>query len=622
MLLINPQAVLKALLAQEDLDENFRITIEDNGPKSFKIQTINGKEVTVCGAYFLSNLLQELVFLIEKGNVTKGEILLEKIEELPSRRISRMIKERYWDDLTRTLDEKGLKKVIFDEKVQQDNLYIYVPEGDKDALEYYQRLAKTTPNLKVVSLPKNITPTYVKSINDKPGVLSLALSKSGAELQGEPYVVPGGRFNEMYGWDSYFESVGLLIDGRKDLVKGMIENFEYQIIHYGKILNANRSYYLTRTQPPFYSSMIKEYITSQEQLDINWLRAKLEVLIKEYETVWMVPGKREVSNGLNRYYAEGLGFVYETEPGHFKEVIEKFATSYKMEEEDFETQYKSGLISCPELDTYFTHDRSLRESGHDTTKRFVAKCADLNTVDLNSLLYKYEQDIAFLISEYYAGELTLSNGKIYEAEYFVDKANSRQKSIDKLLWNQEKGMYFDFNFVGNTQTDFVSASMLYPLWAKCCSVSQADLLVKNVLPLLLCKGGIASSTEASRGRIDDENPQRQWDYPYGWAPHQMIIWRGLLNYGYEAQVQEYVYRWLWLITTNAMDYSGTIAEKYDVVNCTHKVNTEYGNVGTNFECYPDGGFGWMNASYKLGLELLESELQEKLDLRIDPDILF
>lgn len=622
MLLINPQEVLKALLSQEDLDGDTRITIDDKGPKSFKIQTIDGEEVTINGTYFLSNLVQELAFLIENRNVTKGVVFLENIKELPSQRISRMIKERYWDDLTRTLDEKGLKKVIFDEKVLQENLVVYVPKGDANALEYYQKLAKTSPNIKVVSLPENISPAYVKAINDKPGVLSLALKNKDNVLQGEPYVVPGGRFNEMYGWDSYFESVGLLIDGRRDLVKGMIENFEYQITHYGKILNANRSYYLTRTQPPFYSSMIKEYIVSQKQVDINWLHGKLEVLIREYETVWMVPGKREVPNGLNRYFAEGLGFVFETEPGHFKEVMSKYASANKMDVVDFENQYKSGSISCPELDTYFTHDRSLRESGHDTTKRFVGKCADLNTVDLNSLLFKYEKDIAFLISEYYAGKLTLSNGKTYEASYFINKAYNRKIKIDRLLWNQDKGMYFDFNFVKNIQTDFVSASMLYPLWAKCCSAEQANLLVKNVLPLLLCKGGIVSSTKTSRGEIDNKNPQRQWDYPFGWAPHQMMVWKGLINYGYQEELQEYVYRWLWLITSNAMDYSGTIAEKYDVVNCTHKVDTEYGNVGTNFDFYPDGGFGWMNASYKFGLELLENNLLEKLNLRTDPDTMF
>ena len=115
----------------------------------------------------------------------------------------------------------------------------------------------------VVRLPEIITPQYVKSINDKAGILSLALKKypglNGSEtLRGVPFVVPGGRFNEMYGWDSYFEVLGLLADGRIELSRSMVENFLYQIEHYGKILNANRSYYLTRSQPPFLTDMVLE----------------------------------------------------------------------------------------------------------------------------------------------------------------------------------------------------------------------------------------------------------------------------------------------------------------------------------------------------------------------------
>ena len=102
----------------------------------------------------------------------------------------------------------------------------------------------------------------------------------------------------------------------------------------------------------------------------------------------------------------------------------------------------------------------------------------------------------------------------------------------------------------------------------------------------------------------------------------MMIWRGLKNYGFEAEMQELMYRWLWIITKNAVDYNGTIPEKYDVVACTHKVYAEYGNVGTEFDYITTSGFGWMNASYQYGLSLLTSDLRNKLDLLIDPNLLF
>jgi alpha,alpha-trehalase len=619
---INPISTLKALLSQEDLDGDKKITIVDDGPKKFGIIQTNGNIFTIEGTYFLSNLLQELALSIKQGNTSIASISTADIFEKPTQRISKSIRNVYWDDLTRTMDIKGLQKVILDEKVAQDYFYIYVPYIDKKAYEYYNSLANELPKIKVEILPNVISPEYVFSIRDKSGLLALALDEKEGIVQGQPYVVPGGRFNEMYGWDSYFESVGLLIDEKFDLVKGMIENFEYQIKHYGKILNANRSYYLTRTQPPFFSSLLKEYIKITNFTDLTWVSEKLNTAINEYENVWMVQGKRLTSNGLNRYFAEGIGYVFETEEGHFKEVMEFYANKHQIPLKEFEHKYKNRELHIPELDAYFTHDRSLRESGHDTTNRLVNKCAALNTVDLNALLYKYETDFAELIQTHFKGNFLGANHINYSGEYWLKKAQERKNRIDALLWNEAEGLYLDFDFKLNQSSNFLAATVFYPLWAKLCSPQQAKLLVKKVLPLLKCKGGIASSSKKSRGEVTKENPQRQWDYPFGWAPHQMMIWKGLLHYNFIDETQELVYRWLWLITKNAVDYNGTIAEKYDVVNCTHIIDTEYGNVGTNFEYIPNGGFGWMNASYQYGLSILEKKWIEKLNELTDPDILF
>jgi len=621
-LTINPLLSLKSLLLQEDLNKDNKITIEDQGPKKFHLVDKSGKIITIEGTYFLSNLLQELAISLNQGSKTNAEISTKNIFEKPTKRLSRIIRDIYWENLTRTMDKKGLQKVFHDEKVNQDYFYIYVPFNDIKAFEYYLNLSKEFSKIKVIKLPQEISPEYVLSINDKPGLLTLALYEHDEVTQGQPFVVPGGRFNEMYGWDSYFESIGLLIDQKFNLVNGMIENFEYQIKNYGKILNANRSYYLTRTQPPFFSSLLIEYIKTTNFNDLNWISGKLSTAIDEYENVWMSKSKRLTDNGLNRYFAEGIGYVFETEKGHFNEIIELYANKYQIPLQTFEVMYKNRKIHIPELDEYFTHDRSLRESGHDTTNRFVNICADLNTVYLNSLLYKYEIDFNYIIKKYFKGNFLHKNNKNYTCDYWQNKAEERKNSINTLLWNESQSLYFDYNFSKKQPSNFLSATVFYPLWAKLCSTQQANQLVKKALPLLKCKGGIVSTTKESRGNITPKNPQRQWDYPFGWAPHQMMIWRGLLHYNFLNETQELVYRWLWLITKNAVDFNGTIAEKYDVVNCTHIIDTEYGNVGTNFNYIPDGGFGWMNASYQLGLSILEKKFIKELDNLTDPDTIF
>ena len=151
---------------------------------------------------------------------------------------------------------------------------------------------------------------------------------------------------------------------------------------------------------------------------------------------------------------------------------------------------------------------------------------------------------------------------------------------------------------------------------------QAEKIVSKTLPQLICLGGIAGCTEKARGEISENRPARQWDYPNGWAPHQMMIWKGLLNYGYIEKAHELIYRWLWMITKNAVNYNGTIPEKYDVVSATHKVFAEYGNVGTDFEYITREGFGWMNASYIYGLDLLPNTYTNSLNELIEPDTLF
>ncbi len=617
---VNINKVFRELLMQEDTDQDKKITKDDHGPKRFVLVDEKTKaESVIEGTYHLANLLQELA-LLKEGDNELGELDSNRIQEEPVERISRKIRDDYWNELTRTIDKKGLTQILEDEKTSNEIPTLYVSAKDKQAVKYFQDLEKDLGNFKVGVLLKAYSDEYIETLNTKPGILALALEQKADSLQGVPFVVPGGRFNEMYGWDSYFIGVGLIIDKQLDKAKAIAENFKYQIVHYGKILNANRSYYLTRTQPPLYSSLLIE-IVKQEVPDLKWLKSHLETVIVEYNTVWMVQGKRLTVTGLNRYKSDGVGMPFEVEPGHFDDVLEPYALKYNLPIREFEKRYLNRTLVDAELDEYFVHDRSLRESGHDTTNRLINTCANLNSVDINSFLYKYEKDIAYLINEYFNNAFQMDD-LLHTSEEWIQKANFRREKMDELCWNKESSMYFDYDFVNKKQFPFEAATTFFPLWAGMCSEHQAKKLMEVALPQFIKTGGITGSTKASNDNFPEDAPQRQWDYPFGWAPHQILLWEGLINYDFFEKAQEMVYRWLWLITKNAVEYNGTIPEKFDLEISSHKVFAEYGNVGTEFDYISKEGFGWVNASYQYGLQILDDNLKLELNKLTVPEDLF
>jgi alpha,alpha-trehalase len=329
--LVDVEKTKKALLDQEDTDRNFQITVEDTGPKIFSLGTFDSegfRTIEVRGTYQLSNLLQELALASEYGRKT---IVLneERLNENPLTRLSRLIKYHFWDSLTRRMDANGLEKICADPKnrTEDQRARVYVPYHDTFGLQYYERVAASRPHLNLVveRLPELITPEYVKSINNAPGILSLALTESKdihgeSVIRGVPFVVPGGRFNEMYGWDSYFEALGLIHDGRIELARGMVENFWYELEHYDKILNANRSYYLTRSQPPFLTDMMiqtyKALITKPAwTCDVSsmWMVRGIRAAVKELFGVWLAKPRFDSKTALIKYHPEGIGMPPETE---------------------------------------------------------------------------------------------------------------------------------------------------------------------------------------------------------------------------------------------------------------------------------------------------------------------
>ncbi|HMF38371.1 MAG TPA: trehalase family glycosidase [Isosphaeraceae bacterium] len=649
----NVAEVLAHLIDEEDTDHDKKITVADpllgergRGDRRFVLKDGTGAEFEIVGTYPLSNLLQELTLAREEGRDVV-RLNAERIYEPPGARISRLIGEIFWDKLTRRVDAEHLDQVLRDEKISnKGSRYLYVPHRDAFALEYFHAAARRRPelNLTVVCLPEVITLEYVRGLVGRHGLLNLALRRtSDGHVIGTPFVVPGGRFNEMYGWDSYFMVLGLLADGRVDLARAMVDNFVYQITFYGKILNANRTYYLTRSQPPFLTSMALAIYEALPRTPASreWLATALRAAVREYCEVWIGPGRR-TGTGLSRYHGDGVGTPPEVEPGHFDPIYRQRARECGLEVGEFARRYRTGLLHDPALDRFFVNDCAVRESGHDTTYRWSRRgdggCADYVTVDLNCLLYKYEIDLARAVTREFGGALPGVAAPDADAATWSRRAATRKELILKYLWNDEDGLFMDYDIAAGERSTYVAATTLYPLWAchpddpatRLVTQGQAERLVRAALRSddpgrrgLEQAGGLVACTETSRGPIHEpDRPQRQWDYPNGWAPHQMITWRGLLNYGFERDARRLIYRWLYTLTRNAVDYNGTIPEKLNVVRRSHEVFDEYGNVGTRFAYITREGFGWTNASYQVGLALLPEDLRRRLDRLIPPEWIF
>jgi len=619
------------LVAQEDTDGDQKITAHDR-TTPFTIHDQNGAVArTLTNFYQMSVLLQELK-RADDQHAKEASMDNLQLNESAVDRTHRFIKDNFWNALTRRIDASHLDQVVSDSKTAGKYDCLYVPVADEVAVKYFESIGKSSlaknrsPELKVVLLPPpdKITGEFVRNLDGAHGLLSLALeTNADGTIAGAPYVVPGGRFNELYGWDSYFIVLGLLQDHRNDLARGMADNLLYEVQYYGKIPNANRTYYLTRSQPPFLTSVIRAVYDSGT-VDTNWLASALKTALAEYQNVWLGQD-RLVKIGqyeLSRYYDSGMGPCPEVEPGHYDEKIEPWLSQIKPENPDvrltpfrflneylYAGKYADLKADGMTLNEFFKHDRAVRESGHDTTHRFDDRTADFVSVDLNLLLYKYETDFAELLESEFGGKLLALGKDFGDAAFWRQRAATRKKAILALMWDDQRGYFFDYDFANHRRSTYISATGLYPLWAKIFDANDPREMerVRRTVAFACEKleqpAGLAATAResvASARRHD----ARQWDYPYGWAPHQMLAWRGLKNYGLDADAGRLAYRWLYTIVKNAHDYNGVIPEKYNVVTGSHEVFVEYGNVGTKFAYIATEGFGWMNASFEVGMNFL------------------
>lgn len=393
-----------------------------------------------------------------------------------------------------------------------------------------------------------------------------------------PYVVPGGRFNEMYRWDSYFIQVGLLRDNETVLARHMIDNFIYEIERYGNVLNANRTYYLTRSQPPFLTQMILGVYRRTH--DRAWLRRTVPA-IEKYYRYWTAGDHSVAETGLSRYYDLGEGTAPEVVSDerdaqgrtHYERVKEYYRT-HEVRDYDLSLYYDRERDELKPL--FYKGDRSMRESGFDPSSRFGPFSVDIiryNPVCLNSLLYRMEMD---------AAEILNLLGRAREARAWSRRANERKRKVNELMWDERDGLYYDYNFAERRVRRYPFVTTFYPLWVGIASPRQAARVASN-LRLFERAGGLQTSTNVSGS---------QWDAPFGWAPMQMIAVEGLRRYGYAREADRIAANFLSTVLKEFIQHN-TIVEKYDVVRRESELA---GGLRFGYQSN-EIGFGWTNAAF-------------------------
>lgn len=377
----------------------------------------------------------------------------------------------------------------------------------------------------------------------------------------EPYVVPGGRFREIYYWDSYFTMLGLAADGRADLVKSMLNNFESLITSYGHIPNGNRTYYLSRSQPPFFALMLKIVPAEDQATRVRQLAA-----LQQEHKFWM-KGKDCLSPPLN-----ACAHVVKMSDGSLlNRYWDDRATP--RDESYAEDVATARNASRPKAEIY-RHLRAGAESGWDFSSRWLKSPNDLRSiattdivpVDLNSLLWLQEMEIARLCRE--MQNLTCNSE-------FQQLAQQRAAAIQKYLWLSAQGRYADFDQVQNRPTPVISAATVFPLFVGLANEQQAKAVAKTIRASLLASGGLRSTPLRTH---------QQWDSPNGWAPLQWVAVVGLRNYGEQQLAREIAEKWLHTVAATYAE-TGKLLEKYDI---------EERRPGGGGEYPLQDGFGWTN----------------------------
>ncbi|HSE29191.1 MAG TPA: alpha,alpha-trehalase TreF [Candidatus Saccharimonadales bacterium] len=414
----------------------------------------------------------------------------------------------------------------------------------------------------------NANHTIEQHINELWSALTQTTYKTEGSILAlpKPYIVPGSRFKTQFYWDSYFIMIGLATAQKWNQIEDILKNITYMQRRFNIIPTGNRTYYLSRTQPPYLALMVKLLANKKGK---TVLLKYLPALIAEHN-FWM-KGSRKLKSQkayrrvvkmpdgeiLNRYYDDRSTPRPE---------------SYK---EDVDTAALAGdrVPSQVYLDL-----RAAAESGWDFSSRWMSDGVNLQTtittnivpVDLNSLLCILESTIAE------AYEILKQTGL---AESYRNKARARAEALNKYCWNSNLGFYFDYNFVLKKQSKSQTIAGIYPLFAQIASKEQANQVAKVVKTDFLKPGGVVTTLQTTG---------QQWDSPNGWPPHQWTVVQALKNYDQNKLATEIKKRWLDTVE-GSYKRELKLVEKYNVIDPTMTAG--------GGEYVLQDGFGWTNGVY-------------------------
>lgn len=383
-----------------------------------------------------------------------------------------------------------------------------------------------------------------------------------------PYIVPGGRFTEQFYWDSYFIMLGLAADGKWDMIEGMVKNCAYMIRKFGFIPTANRTYFLSRSQPPTFALMIKLLATHKGRA--RTYVEYLPYMLMEYH--FWTKHKRSLAKEPYKAFSR----VVEMPDGRIMNRYYDNKTTPRPESLHEDTETLIGVERDPEQ--LFLDLRAGAESGWDFSSRWFEDPHDIRTVhttdfvpvDLNSLLYQLEVTIAE------AYRLVLQP---LLAKRFHNLAEQRQEAIRKYCWHKTEHFFVDYNARTKSVSPHLTLAAAFPLFAKIATPKQAMAVADRLEKDFLSAGGLVTTLHVTG---------QQWDAPNGWAPLQWVAIEGLRNYGYYELADTVKRRWL-EANIAVFEASGKFVEKYNVTN---------GKKGGGGGEYPlQDGFGWTNGVF-------------------------
>jgi len=424
-----------------------------------------------------------------------------------------------------------------------------------------------------------------------PSRTSKSVPEHGLLYLPNDFVVPGystdgqeNRFNEQYNWDTHRMVTGMLLTGHVELARGMIDNQLYEVHHYGTVLNANRTWSRSRSQPPFLTQSIRAVYDKTG--DRAWLKSALEGA-ESYHRYWTRGARRTSETGLSRYVDTGRGLPAEAAEGEFERDKARFRAMPEAESARYFDRARDRLTKH-----FIKGNRSLRASGVDTTDRFGPNGGDTheyNPVDLNSLLFRMEVDLAEMHRELAKDGGEDARGHLRAARRFDRRAEKRRALVIERMWDPERGQFFDYHVPTGKRSDYEFATTFSPLANGLATRDQAYAVLTRALPRFEARYGLRTSMNQTG---------HQWDGDIGWAPFVEDAVMGLRRFQndpehgaeFKAAADRLSINYLTMVARE-FRRTGHMFEKYDVVRGSARVSARFGYT-TN-----EVGFGWTNSAF-------------------------